>query len=56
VTIVALSVGDRALQGAMSVMGQVKNRILAKVRYWRLSDHRHDAGGRRLEPDLLGDI
>jgi hypothetical protein len=55
VTIVALSVGDRALQGAMSVMG-FKNRILAKVRYWRLSDHRHDAGGRRLELDLLGDI
>ncbi|MEA2959815.1 MAG: hypothetical protein QOJ58_5840, partial [Alphaproteobacteria bacterium] len=26
------------------------------VRSWRVCDHRHDAGGRRLELDLLGDI
>jgi hypothetical protein len=24
--------------------------------FWRLSDHRHDAGGRRLKVDLLGHI
>jgi hypothetical protein len=28
----------------------------AWVRSWRVSDHRHDAGRRRLELDLLGDI
>ena len=26
------------------------------VRCWRVSDHQHDAGGRHLELDLLGDI
>jgi hypothetical protein len=25
-------------------------------RFWRASDHRRDAGGRRLKLDLLGDI
>ncbi len=33
--------------------GELQERL---VRYWRVSGQRHDAGRRRLELDLLGDI
>jgi hypothetical protein len=29
---------------------------IRRGRFWRVSDHRHDACGRRLEVDLLGNI
>src|SRR3981189_1068053 len=40
----------------LSAWGVAGGGMEGLVRSWRGRDHRHDAGGRRLELDLLGDI
>jgi hypothetical protein len=42
--------------GGMNERTDSRRLFQLNYRYWRESDHRHAAGGRQLELDLLGDI